>query len=188
MKMTTLRELYVEELKDIYNAENQLLKALPLMAKAASSEELQAAFKDHIKQTTTHVERLQTIFKALNETPTGKKCKGMEGVIAEGSEMIAEDADPEVKDAGLISAAQRAEHYEMAAYGCVRTYARLLGEDEAAELLQTTLDEEGDCDELLTKLSESINLEAVGDEEEEEMESVPSQGKAASKSSKAKAK
>lgn len=177
MKMTTLQDLYVEELRDIYNAEQQLLKALPKMAKAASSEQLKSAFKEHLEETQTHVERLVTIFELLDQSPQGKKCKGMEGVIAEGTEMIEEDADPEVKDAGLISAAQRAEHYEMAAYGCVRTYATLLGDDAAAKLLQTTLDEEGDADKKLTELSKSINIEAADGEDAEEMNAtVPPTG------------
>lgn len=189
MKMTTLQDLYVEELKDIYNAEQQLLKALPKMAKAASSEQLKTAFKDHLEQTQTHVQRLETIFEALDQTPKGKKCKGMEGVIAEGTEMIEEDADPEVKDAGLISAAQRAEHYEMAAYGCVRTYAQLLGEDEAADLLQTTLDEEGDADKKLTELSKAINVEAAeGEDAEAEAEAASETVPPASNRAKASSK
>ncbi len=167
MKMTTLQDLYVEELRDLYNAEHQLLKALPKMAKAATSEKLKSAFTEHLEQTQTHIDRLVSIFESLDQSPNGKKCKGMEGVIAEGSEMIEGDADPEVKDAGLISAAQRAEHYEMAAYGCVRTYAKLLGHDAAAKQLQTTLDEEGDSDQKLTELSKSINIEASEGEDAE---------------------
>lgn len=186
MKLATLQDLYVEELRDIYSAENQLLKALPKMAKTASCEKLKSAFQDHLAQTQTHVERLETIFKSLDESPKGKKCKGMEGLIAEGTEMIEEDADPDVKDAGLISAAQRAEHYEMAAYGCVRTYAKLLGDNSAAKLLQTTLDEEGDTDKKLTMLSEHINIDATQGEDDEEMSETvpPSRGskKATSKS------
>jgi ferritin-like metal-binding protein YciE len=168
MELNTLKELYVDELKDIYSAENQLLKALPKMAKAASSDELRTAFEEHLEQTRTHVERLEGIFKALDESPKGKKCKGMEGLIAEGAEMIEEDADPEVKDAGLISAAQRVEHYEMAAYGCVRTYAQLLGETDAASTLQETLNEEGDTDKQLTGIAQRINVEAMSDNGQDE--------------------
>ncbi len=162
MKLDSLKKLYVEELQDIYSAEQQILTALPKMAKAASSSDLKAAFETHLEQTKGHVERLETIFKSLEKSPKGKTCKGMEGLIKEGEEMIKQDADPAVRDAALISAAQRVEHYEMAAYGTVRTYANLLKENDAQKLLQTTLDEEGKTDEKLTKLAESgINVEAV---------------------------
>jgi ferritin-like metal-binding protein YciE len=156
-----LRHLYIDELKDLYSAENQLVKALPKMAKAATSPDLKAGFEEHLEQTRGHVARLETIFKGLDESPKGKKCKGMEGLITEGSEMIDEDPEPEELDAGLISAAQRVEHYEMAGYGCVATYANLLGEDEAVRLLRETLDEEKETDKKLTKLSEHINIEAA---------------------------
>src|ERR1700688_722788 len=165
MKMNHLKHLYVEELKDLYSAENQLVKALPKMAKAATSEDLRAGFEAHLNQTKEHVARLEKIFKALGESPKGKKCKGMEGLIKEGAEMIAEDPAPEELDAGLISAAQRVEHYEIAGYGCVSTYAKLLGEDEAASLLRETLEEEKKTDEKLTQLSRSINVEAADSEE-----------------------
>ena len=162
MKLESLQDLYVSELKDLYSAENQLLKALPKMAKAASSPDLQAAFKDHLEETRGQVERLEEIFKKLDHSPKGKKCKAMEGLIKEGEELIAEDAESEVLDAGLIAAAQRVEHYEMAGYGCVRAYARLLGDEDAAELLQETLDEEGAADKKLTDIAESaINVEAM---------------------------
>lgn len=162
MKLKSLHDLYVEELKDLYNAENQLLKALPKMAKAASSPELAQAFTNHLAETEGHVERLEQIFKELDVSPKGKVCKAMKGLLEEGKDLMAEDADPSVMDAALIAAAQRVEHYEMAGYGCVRTYARLLGEDSAADLLQQTLDEEGAADKGLTKLAESvINAEAV---------------------------
>jgi ferritin-like metal-binding protein YciE len=161
MKQNRLKHLYVEELKDLYNAENQLVKALPKMAKAATSEDLRAGFENHLKQTKEHVARLETIFQALGESPKGKKCKGMEGLVTEGSEMIEEGLDPEELDAGLISAAQRVEHYEIAGYGCVRTYAELLGEGEAVTLLEQTLGEEKETDEKLTELSQQINLEAA---------------------------
>lgn len=162
MSLRTLHDLYVNELKDLYNAEHQLLKALPKMAKAASAPELAKAFTDHLAETEGQIERLETIFKELKVSPKGKKCKAMEGLLEEGKEVMAEDADPSVMDAALISAAQRVEHYEMAGYGCVRTFARLLGFDSAADLLQETLDEEGTADKKLTELAESlINAEAV---------------------------
>ncbi len=161
MQQNQLKELYVDELKDIYNAENQLVKALPKMAKAARSEELRAGLREHLEQTKGHVQRLEQIFGALGEKPTGKKCKGMEGLVAEGKEMMEEDLEGEALDAGLISAAQRVEHYEIAAYGCVRTYANILGEKEAASLLQETLAEEKQTDQKLTELAEQINVEAA---------------------------
>lgn len=161
MKESALKELYIDELRDLYSAENQLTKALPKMAKAATSDELRAGFEEHLEQTKGHVDRLEQIFKELGEKPTGKKCKGMEGLVEEGSEMIEEeDLEDEARDAGLISAAQRVEHYEIAAYGCVRTYAKQLGEDEASELLEQTLNEEKETDQKLTKLAEKINVEA----------------------------
>ena len=162
MKLATLHDLYVDELKDLYNAEHQLLKALPRMAKAASAPELAKAFTDHLAETKGQVERLEKIFKQLDASPKGKKCKAMEGLLEESKEVMAEDADPTVLDAALIAAAQRVEHYEMAGYGCVRTFAHLLGDDHAADLLQQTLDEEGAADKKLTKLAETvINAEAV---------------------------
>src|SRR6188472_2533565 len=164
MKLESLQDLFVSELKDLYSAENQLLKAIPKMAKAATSKELRAGFEKHLKQTEGHVDRLTTIFEALDASPKGKKCKAMEGLIEEGSEVIEEDMDPDVKDAALIAAAQRVEHYEIAGYGCVRTYAQLLGHSKAAKLLQQTLDEEGDTDKALTKLAESITVEAEAPE------------------------
>jgi len=160
MKMESLRELFVEELRDLYSAENQILKALPKMVKAASSKELKKGFEDHLAQTKGHVERLEKIFEGLDESPKGKKCKGMEGLLEEGKEWMQEDAEPEVMDAGLIAAAQHVEHYEMAGYGCVRTYAELLGNKGAAQLLQKTLDEEKQTDSKLTNLASTINVEA----------------------------
>jgi ferritin-like metal-binding protein YciE len=159
MTNDTLKDLYVEELKDIYSAENQIIKALPKMAKAASSEALTAGFEEHLRQTKGQVERLQKIFRLLNESPTGKKCHGMEGLLEEGSEAI-EEFKGDVLDAALISAAQRVEHYEMAAYGTVRTYAELLDEPKHVSLLAETLQEEKDTDQKLTKLSKKINLDA----------------------------
>jgi len=162
MKLDSLKKLYIEELRDLYSAENQILKALPKMAKAASSEQLQAAFNLHLEETKGHVKRLETIFEKLDESPKGKTCKAMEGLVEEGSEMIKEKAEPEVRDAGLIAAAQRVEHYEIAGYGTVRTYAKMLDETAAARLLQETLDEEGATDKKLTDLAETlINREAL---------------------------
>src|SRR5687768_9258237 len=167
VQMNSLQELYLEELKDLYNAEQQILKALPKMMKAASDRELQRAFSQHEKQTQRQVKRLERIFRELGETPRGKKCKGMEGLLEEGADLIKEKPEPEVLDAGLIAAAQRVEHYEIAAYGTLRTYAQQLGHAEQASLLQETLNEEGETDKLLTSLAESsINLEAEEADEE----------------------
>src|SRR6202051_4549852 len=181
MKANRLRHLYVEELKDLYSAENQLVKALPKMAKASTSEELRAGFEEHLNQTKEHVVRLGKIFKALGESPNGKKCKGMEGLIKEGGEQIEEDPDPEELDAGLISAAQRVEHYEIAGYGCVRTYANLLGESDAVSLLEQTLAEEKETDEKLTELAEQINVVAKEAEKSEEEEAPKASSKGSRK-------
>jgi ferritin-like metal-binding protein YciE len=156
MKLETLHALYVDELKDLYSAENQLLKALPKMAKAASSPQLRKAFESHLKETQGQVQRLERIFKKLDISPKGKKCKAMEGLIEEGKEVMDEDGAPAVLDAALIAAAQRVEHYEMAGYGCVRTIACHLGHDQAAALLQQTLDEEAAADKKLTDLAENV--------------------------------
>jgi ferritin-like metal-binding protein YciE len=162
--MNTLRDLYLEELKDLYSAETQLIKALPRMAKAASHPQLARAFTTHLRQTERQAKRLEQIFRMLGESPRGKKCIGMEALIEEGKELMREKPDPDVLDAGLIAKAQHVEHYEIAGYGTVRTYAQQLGEDRQAQLLQETLDEEGQTDKLLTELAESaINLEAAGD-------------------------
>ena len=160
MNLDTLRDLFVDELKDLYNAEHQLLKALPKMAKAATSTGLKRAFDSHLAETKTQVERLDQVFKTLDISPKGKKCKAMEGLVEEGSQWMEEDADDDVMDAGLIACAQRVEHYEMAGYGCVRTYAQLLGETKAASLLQKTLDVEAASDKKLTELAKRINVEA----------------------------
>ena len=160
MESEGLKELYVEELKDLFSAENQLLKALPKMAKAASSEELQAGFEEHLEQTRGHVQRLEKIFKALGENPKGKKCVGMEGLIEEGSEVMHEDFEDAVMDAALIGAAQRVEHYEIAAYGTVSEFAKILGESEHVSLLEQTLQEEKETDEKLTTLAKEINSQA----------------------------
>jgi len=156
----TLRALYIDELRDIYNAEKQLTKALPKMAKAASSEELRNGFTEHLEQTKGHVERLEQIFEALGERPSGKKCAGMEGLVEEGSEIMDEDFEGSLMDAALISAAQRVEHYEIAAYGTVCAFGELLGETQSVSLLQQTLEEEKETDEKLTELSKQINSEA----------------------------
>lgn len=162
MKLATLKDLYTEELKDLYSAESQILKALPQMVKAATSPKLKAGFEEHLDQTKEHVSRLEQIFQKLGKSPRGKHCKGMEGVLEEGKELLKEDAEPEVLDAGLIAAAQHVEHYEIAGYGVCRTYAKLLGEPEAANLLQMTLTEEEQTDKKLTRLAESsINIEAL---------------------------
>ena len=161
MKLKTLRDLYIHELKDLYSAEKQLTKALPKMATAASNEELKTGFEEHLEQTEQHIERLEQILEGLGESTRGEKCKGMEGLLEEGSKAMTEDAAVEVRDAAIIVAAQKVEHYEIAGYGSVRTFAEMLGEDEAAQLLQQTLDEEIETDEKLTELAESsINIEA----------------------------
>ena len=160
MNLETLKELYVNELKDLYNAEGQLVKALPKMAKAASSDELKEAFEKHLEQTKGHMERLEQVFEEIDEKPKGKTCHGMKGLIEEGSEVL--KAEDSVLDAGIIVAAQKVEHYEIAGYGSVRTFAQLLGQDKSAELLQQTLDEESETNELLNKLAEDIvNPEAL---------------------------
>jgi len=161
MELDTLKDLYIGEIKDLYSAEKMLVKALPKMAKAAKDTQLQQAFRTHLKETGQHAARLEQICKELRVSPRGKKCVGMEALIEEGSELIKENPDPDVLDAGLISKAQHVEHYEIAGYGTVRTYARQLGFENHAELLQQTLDEEGRTDHLLTELAESgINVEA----------------------------
>jgi ferritin-like metal-binding protein YciE len=156
----SLKELYIDELRDLYSAEKQLTKALPKMAKTASSDELRQGFEDHLEQTKGHVERLDEIFSQLGAKATGKKCMGMEGLVKEGAEIMGEDFSEDVMDAALIFAAQRVEHYEIAAYGTVIAYANLLGESEQAELLQETLAEEKETDQKLTQLSEQINVQA----------------------------
>jgi ferritin-like metal-binding protein YciE len=162
MHLETLQDLYVHELKDLYSAEKQLIKALPKMAKAAKDDKLTAGFEEHLKQTKEHAARIERILGNHKKSTRGSRCKGMEGIIAEGEEMVEEEADPEVKDAGLISAAQRVEHYEIAGYGTARTYAEMLGDNEGAKLLQATLGEEEETDRKLTKLAKSsINVAAA---------------------------
>jgi len=172
MALESMQDLFINELKDIYNAENQLLKALPRMAKAADAPPLRAAFEKHLRETEGQVHRLEQIFERLNEKPTGKRCVGMEGLVAEGKEIIDEKGQEAVLDAALIAAAQRVEHYEIAAYGCLRAYATLLGQTKAATLLGETLREEEAADQLLSKLAEGgVNeaalsaSESSGDEE-----------------------
>ena len=162
MNLDTLKELYVNELRDLYNAEGQLVKALPKMAKAASSDELKEAFEKHLEQTKGHIERLEEVFGEIGEKTKGKTCQAMKGLIEEGSEVLKADGEDSVLDAAIIVAAQKVEHYEIAGYGNVRTFAQLLGQDKSAELLQQTLDEESETNELLNKLAEDIvNPEAL---------------------------
>jgi ferritin-like metal-binding protein YciE len=167
-----LKEPYIDELKDLYSAENQLVKALPKMAKAATSEDLRAGFEEHLEQTKVHVQRLETIFQQLGESPTGKKCKGMEGLIGEGSEAI-EEHEGALLDAALIGATQRVEHYEMAGYGTVIAFAEELGKSEHVSLLNETLEEEEETDEKLTGLAGDINAQANQGEEASEEDTAP---------------
>ena len=171
MSLDSLEKLFIDELRDIYNAEKQITRALPRMAKAAESPELQQAFTKHLKETEGQIQRLEQVFKELGQAVRGKKCKGMEGLLEEGKEKLEEEGEPQVMDAALIASAQKVEHYEIAAYGCLRTYAELLGYSQAAQLLQQTLQEEEATDKKLTELGESgINQAAAmaGEEEEEE--------------------
>lgn len=162
MELETLKDLYIHELKDLYSAEKQLTRALPKMAKAASNKQLKAAFQEHLEQTREHIARLEKVLGSHDETTRGPKCKAMEGLVEEGSELMEEESDEEVLDAGLIAAAQKVEHYEIASYGCVRTYAELIGDKEGARILQTTLNEEGATDKKLTALAMStINVAAL---------------------------
>jgi ferritin-like metal-binding protein YciE len=173
MAQGSLRELYIDELRDLYNAETQLTKALPKMAKASSNNELRQAFEEHLRQTSEHVSRLEQIFDNLEEKPTGKKCLGMEGLVKEGAETMREEYEDAVMDAAIIGAAQRVEHYEIAGYGTVRDMAKLLGEDDHVSLLEQTLEEEKETDQKLTQLAEQINPQAQegGDREAREGES-----------------
>jgi ferritin-like metal-binding protein YciE len=167
MPLESLQELYLEQLKDLHSAERQIIEALPKMIAQATHPELQRGFEKHLEQTKEQLRRLEQIGQRAGQTLTGHKCKGMEGLLEEGEELMKERADSDVLDAALIAAAQRVEHYEMAGYGCARTYARLLGLDDDAKLLQQTLDEEGETDHKLTDLAErTINIEALmGDRE-----------------------
>ncbi len=161
MRLDSLENLFLHELKDLLSAEKQLVKALPKMAKGANNPKLQAGIKEHLEQTKEHVERLEKIFSLLGKSPRAEHCKAMEGLVSEGADLLEEEGSPMVKDAALIGAAQRVEHYEIAAYGTTRALAELLGQDEAVELLQQTLDEEKETDAKLTELATSeINAEA----------------------------
>ena len=161
--VTTMEELFIEEIRDLYDAETQLTKALPKMSKAAASDELREAFKEHLEQTRHQVERLKRIFELVGEKATGKTCAAMAGLIKEGDELVSSSDETPVRDAGLIAAAQKVEHYEISGYGSARTHAELLGNDEAVRLLGETLQEEKDTDEKLGQLAQStINPEAVG--------------------------
>ncbi|MGA2351110.1 MAG: ferritin-like domain-containing protein [Terracidiphilus sp.] len=160
MTVSTMDGLLVAELKDLYSAENQITKALPKLIKAASSNELRSAFEHHLKETEGHVQRLEQVFEILGSSPKGKTCNGMKGVLEEGSEMLDETAEGSVRDAALISAAQRVEHYEMAAYGTVRSYAETVGKPQISEILQKTLQEEKAADKKLTEVSEKLNRQA----------------------------
>lgn len=162
LKLNSFEDLFVAQLEDLYDAENRLTKALPKMAEAASSKPLRTAFEKHLKQTEHQIARLDKVFKLLGKTPKKHTCEAMKGLVAEGDEVISASGDENVRDAALIAAAQRVEHYEMAGYGSARTFAERLGLKEAAKLLQQTLDEEGETDKLLTKIAEtSVNKEAA---------------------------
>ena len=161
MALENLQDLFLEQLKDMNDAEQRIIKALPKMAREATSDELSSAFEEHLSQTQEHVTRLERVFLSIGESVSKKTCKAMVGLLEEGEEIMKEDADDDVKDAALIAAAQKVEHYEMATYGCLRDWARLLGNEEAANLLQQPLDEEGDADKKLTEIAESqANVQA----------------------------
>jgi ferritin-like metal-binding protein YciE len=160
MKLENLQQLYLKELRDLYSAENQITDALPKLIEAANNSELKNALQKHLNVTQTQIGRLEQIFQTLNEKPTGETCKGMKGVIKEGDEIVSAGNDPSTVDAGIISAAQRVEHYEMAGYGTVRTYAKLLGRDQDSQLLQQTLDEEKEADQALTQIANTVNVDA----------------------------
>jgi ferritin-like metal-binding protein YciE len=168
MNKNALRGLFVDELRDLYDAENRLVKAIPKMAKAARSEELRSGFEEHLEQTKEHAERLKQVLTSLGEKATAKKCLGMIGIVEEGEEMMDQDFDGAVMDAALISAAQRVEHYEIAGYGCVHAWAQVLGEKNAASLLEKTLGEEKETDEKLSELAEGINAQANSGSEDDE--------------------
>lgn len=183
MPKNSLRELYIDELRDLYNAETQLVKVLPKMAKASGNERLRKAFEEHLRQTSDQVSRLEQIFEQLEEKPSGKKCLGMVGLVKEGAETMGEDYAADLKDAAIIGAAQRVEHYEMAGYGTVRAIAELLGENEHVSLLNQTLEEEKQADKKLTELAREINPKAAAGEASSSESSQ--QGRGGSKSTKA---
>jgi len=163
MNVNTIEKLFVDELKDLYSAETQITKALPKLAKASNSAELRSAFENHLKETRAHVERLEQIFSILETSPRGKTCEGMKGLLKEGSEMVKETEQGAVRDAAMISAAQRVEHYEMAGYGSVRTYAQLLGRENMVKILEKTLEEEKSADSKLTSIARNVNDEALSE-------------------------
>lgn len=160
MSVDSLQKLFIEELKDVYSAENQITRALPKMAKASASANLKTAFEEHLEQTRNHVKRLEQIFQTLGKNPKGKTCEGMKGLLQEGAETMGEMEKGEVRDAAMIAAAQRVEHYEIAAYGTLRTFADLLGEKDATKLIEETLEEEKTTDQKLTKIAQSVNSQA----------------------------
>jgi len=168
MSMDNLRDLFVEQLRDVYDAEHRITKALPKMAREASSEDLASAFEEHLAQTQEHIMRLERVFRLVGEPPSKKTCKATVGLLEEGEEIMKEDAPESVLDAGLIAAAQKVEHYEMATYGCLRDWAQLLGLSQAVDVLQETLDEEGETDKKLTDIAQSLNVEALRGESEED--------------------
>ena len=176
MKINSLRDLYVEQLRDLYDGENQIIKALPKMIESTDSDDLRSALEEHLEITRQQAQRLETIFQGLGQSAKAQKCKGMEGIIKEGSEVLKEDMAESVKDAAIIASAQRVEHYEIAGYGTVRTYAELLGEDKAVELLEQTLEEEKEADEKLSQLAEEINVEAEEGEEEDAETDLEAEG------------
>lgn len=167
MKEQTMQDLYVDQLRDLYDAERQIIKALPKMIRAVSSDELKQALEEHLEVTKEQEQRIAQIFENRGEKVKAQKCKGMEGVLKEGAELVEKGWEDAVRDAAIIAAAQRVEHYEMAGYGCARTYAELLGDEDAGELLQKTLDEEKEANDKLTELAENINQEALGEGESE---------------------
>jgi ferritin-like metal-binding protein YciE len=168
-----LRQLYIDELKDLYSAETQMVKALPKLAKASANAELRQAFEEHLRQTSDQVSRLEQIFEMLEEKPTGRKCLGMDGLVKESAETMQEDYSEQVMDAAIIGAAQRVEHYEIAGYGTVRAFAELLGETDQISLIEQTLEEEKRADEKLTQLAQQINSQAEGKQEAGGQRSTP---------------
>ena len=166
--LDSLEALMQDELKDIYDAEKQLTKALPKLAKKASNEELRNGFEEHLQQTEQHMERLEQVFEQMGMPARGKTCKGMKNLIAEGEEMLREAEDDATRDALMIAAAQKVEHYEIAAYGTLRTWANLLGKDDVASILEETLEEEKETDQKLTEIAESFVNQAAANEEDEE--------------------
>ena len=170
MATKSLQKLYIEQLQDLYDAEQQIIKALPKMISAAQSEELRSGLSEHLEITKTQAERIEKICEELDQNPENERCKGMEGVLREGSELVKKVSNEEVRDAAIIAAAQRVEHYEMAGYGTARTYATLLGYDDAADELQKTLDEEKEADETLSGLAEKLNVEALEEGETQQQD------------------